>query len=151
MLCPLKNDELFEKWRSILPKKRQFRKADRICERHFLVADIQTTWDHIINGKVHQIERGKPKLKANAIPILNLSDDTHFTFDDTTPLKLTPDLRTSTKSGGASLTETSSNKHRHIATKNEQISVRRNMILTMIAIVRILSIIHYNNLIFVLD
>lgn len=43
-----------------------------MCERHFDKTQILTHWEHIIKGEVHQIEREKPKIKADAIPYLNL-------------------------------------------------------------------------------
>lgn len=73
MFLPPKNPELFEKWRIVLPKKRQFKKTDKICSRHFLKEDIITTWDTQIQGKLVQLERDKPRLKDSAIPGLNLS------------------------------------------------------------------------------
>lgn len=45
-----------------------------MCERHFDKTQILTHWEHIIKGEVFQIEREKPKIKANAIPYLNLPD-----------------------------------------------------------------------------
>lgn len=45
---------------------------DRICERHFTKDQILTHWDHIIDGKLVQLGREKPRLKDNAIPQLNL-------------------------------------------------------------------------------
>lgn len=45
---------------------------DRICERHFTKDQILTHWDHVIDGKLVQLEREKPRLKDNAIPQLNL-------------------------------------------------------------------------------
>lgn len=45
-----------------------------MCERHFDESQILTHWEHIINGAVEKIEREKPKIKANAIPYLNLPD-----------------------------------------------------------------------------
>lgn len=43
-----------------------------MCERHFDKTQILTHWEHIIKGEVHQIEREKPKIQANAIPYLHL-------------------------------------------------------------------------------
>lgn len=51
---------------------------DRVCERHFNKEDIQTTWDHVINGELLQMERGKPKLKSNAIPSNNLPTEDQY-------------------------------------------------------------------------
>ena len=55
-----------------MPKKREFKEQDRVCERHFRKSDIITTWDHVINGVLHQLPRGKPRLNPTAIPELNL-------------------------------------------------------------------------------
>ena len=73
MFLPPKNPELFEKWRIALPKKRLFKKTDKVCCRHFLKEDIITTWDTQIQGKLVQLERDKPRLKDFAVPGLNLS------------------------------------------------------------------------------
>lgn len=43
-----------------------------MCERHFDQSQILTYWEHTINGQVHQIQREKPKIKADAIPYLHL-------------------------------------------------------------------------------
>lgn len=66
------------KWKQILPKKREFKWTDKVCERHFEDKFIVTTWDHIIEGKLHQVERNKPKLKPDAIPTLNIPLDGEF-------------------------------------------------------------------------
>lgn len=58
----------------MLYNKREFRETDRVCERHFDRSQILTHWEHIIKGEIHQIEREKPKIKADAIPYLNLPD-----------------------------------------------------------------------------
>lgn len=55
-----------------MPKRREFKPTDRVCQRHFDAVDIQTTWDHMINGKLVQMERAKAKLKPTAVPKLNL-------------------------------------------------------------------------------
>lgn len=57
-----------------MPKKRELKKFDRICERHFKENDISTTWEHIINGELHKIDRDKPKLNPKAVPSYNLPD-----------------------------------------------------------------------------
>lgn len=54
--------------------KRDFRETDRVCERHFDRSQILTHWEHIIDGKICQLEREKPKIRANAIPYLNLPE-----------------------------------------------------------------------------
>lgn len=54
--------------------KREFRETDRVCERHFDRTQILTHWEHIIDGKVCQLEREKPKIKSDAVPYLNLPD-----------------------------------------------------------------------------
>lgn len=52
--------------------KREFRETDRVCERHFDRTQILTHWEHIIEGKVCQLEREKPKIRPSAVPYLNL-------------------------------------------------------------------------------
>lgn len=42
---------------------------------NLLVCSTFKTFDHIINGVLHQIDRGKPKLRPNAVPKLNLPED----------------------------------------------------------------------------
>lgn len=54
--------------------KRAFRETDRVCERHFDRSQILTHWDHVIEGKLYQLEREKPKIKPSAVPYLNLPD-----------------------------------------------------------------------------
>lgn len=64
----------FENWKTKLFNKRDFRETDRVCERHFDRSQILTHWEHIIDGKLCQLEREKPKIRANAIPYLNLPE-----------------------------------------------------------------------------
>lgn len=45
-----------------------------MCERHFEKNQILTHWDHIIDGKLCQLEREKPKIKFDAVPHLNLPE-----------------------------------------------------------------------------
>lgn len=45
-----------------------------MCERHFEKSQILTHWDHIIDGKLCQLEREKPKIKVDAVPNLNLPE-----------------------------------------------------------------------------
>lgn len=45
-----------------------------MCERHFDRNQILTHWDHIIDGKLCQLEREKPKIKPDAVPYMNLPD-----------------------------------------------------------------------------
>ncbi|XP_037028124.1 uncharacterized protein LOC119068584 [Bradysia coprophila] len=75
MFIPPKNQNQFNLWKSVLPNRRELKPTDRICERHFRPSDIYKTFDHIINGVLHQIDRGKPKLGPNAVPYLNLPAD----------------------------------------------------------------------------
>jgi THAP domain len=93
-----KDNDLFEKWKAVLPKKREFRvcftnsatnsysfhlnpcyilfqKSDKVCEQHFHEGDIELTWDHTINGEVVQMSRDKPRLKKHAIPDRNFPSD----------------------------------------------------------------------------
>lgn len=52
MFLPPKNPELFEKWKIILPKKRQFKKTDKVCSRHFLkVVNSERKLIHYLIGK----------------------------------------------------------------------------------------------------
>lgn len=69
-----RSKENFDQWKNVLFNKREFRETDRVCERHFDRTQILTHWEHIIKGVIHQIEREKPKIKADAIPYLNLPD-----------------------------------------------------------------------------
>lgn len=71
MFCS-QSQEIFEEWKLRLFNRRPFRTNDRICERHFTKDQILTHWDHVIDGKLVQLEREKPRLKDNAIPLLNL-------------------------------------------------------------------------------
>uniref|UniRef100_A0A1L8DD22 THAP-type domain-containing protein n=1 Tax=Nyssomyia neivai TaxID=330878 RepID=A0A1L8DD22_9DIPT len=71
MFLPPKDPELFEKWKENLPKKRPFKRNDRVCERHFQPEDVIKTWEHKINGQIFHLERGKPRLRPNAIPCRN--------------------------------------------------------------------------------
>lgn len=64
--------EMYELWKEKLPKKRVFKINDKVCERHFRKEDIITTFDHVINGQLLQMERGRPKLKRTAVPCLHL-------------------------------------------------------------------------------
>lgn len=63
---------MFQKWVDILPKKRAFKRQDRVCDRHFKPEDIIKTWAHIIDGKEVLLDRDKPKLNPEAIPELNI-------------------------------------------------------------------------------
>ncbi|XP_031622805.1 uncharacterized protein LOC116340451 [Contarinia nasturtii] len=64
----------FESWKNRLFNKREFRETDRVCERHFDKTQILTHWQHIIDGKVCELEREKPKIKSSAVPYLNLPE-----------------------------------------------------------------------------
>ncbi|KAJ6638481.1 hypothetical protein Bhyg_11216 [Pseudolycoriella hygida] len=77
MFIPPKNKELFNLWKSVLPNRRELKPTDRVCERHFQEDHICKTFDHIINGELHQIDRGKPKLRDTAIPFYNLPSATY--------------------------------------------------------------------------
>lgn len=82
------DEKIFAQWKAVLPKKREFKRMDRVCERHFNVEDIQKTWDHIINGELHQLLRDKPKLKENAVPSLNLNNSPEIsTLNTSAPIK----------------------------------------------------------------
>lgn len=71
-LCLLQDN--FEQWKKKLFNKREFRETDRVCERHFDKGQILTHWEHIIDGKLCQLEREKPKIRPDAIPYLNLPE-----------------------------------------------------------------------------
>uniref|UniRef100_A0A6B2E9E7 THAP-type domain-containing protein n=1 Tax=Phlebotomus kandelakii TaxID=1109342 RepID=A0A6B2E9E7_9DIPT len=75
MFLPPKDEETFEKWKANLPKKRPFKRNDRVCERHFNPEDVIKTWEHVINGQVFHLERGKPRLRPSAVPCLNFPND----------------------------------------------------------------------------
>lgn len=64
--------KLLEKWASLLPNKRSFKKHDRVCQRHFNEDDIIQFWEVNINGKTHLTPRDKPKLRENAVPCKNI-------------------------------------------------------------------------------
>lgn len=66
------NPQIFEEWKKRLFNRRPYKLHDRICERHFTKDQILTHWDHIIDGKLVQLGREKPRLKDSAIPQLNL-------------------------------------------------------------------------------
>lgn len=68
-LAPIKQLDL---WAELLPNKRNFKKHDRVCERHFKEEDIIQFWEVNINGLVHLTPRDKPKLRENAVPCKNL-------------------------------------------------------------------------------
>lgn len=72
MFMPPKLPDMFERWHSVLPKHRDFKPTDRVCERHFQPGDIRTTWDHIINGELVRMERTKAMLLPHAVPSQNL-------------------------------------------------------------------------------
>jgi hypothetical protein len=79
MFQPPKEDSLFQVWKDLLPKKREFKKLDKICELHFDPADIERVWEHTINGQKVLMERGKPRLKKFSTPTLNLpTEDEYF-------------------------------------------------------------------------
>ncbi|XP_059610723.1 uncharacterized protein LOC132257719 [Phlebotomus argentipes] len=75
MFLPPKDEEIFEKWKANLPKKRPFKRNDRVCERHFNPEDVIKTWEHVINGQVFHLERGKPRLRPSAVPCLNFPNE----------------------------------------------------------------------------
>ncbi|XP_055912506.1 uncharacterized protein LOC129946377 [Eupeodes corollae] len=66
-----KDKETFNAWVDVLPKQRELKAHDKVCERHFDDNDISTTYDNIINGQLYKMERGRPKLKPKAIPSKN--------------------------------------------------------------------------------
>lgn len=59
--------------------KREFRESDKVCERHFTTDQIITHWEHVIDGKLCQLEREKPKIKVDAIPTQYLQQKTAYT------------------------------------------------------------------------
>lgn len=71
---------MFKKWMEALPKHKEFKHSDRVCEYHFMKDLIVTTWDHWINGELHKLERGKPRLKAEAVPSLELNINQVFVY-----------------------------------------------------------------------
>lgn len=70
--------EMFEKWKEKLANKREFKKNDRVCERHFESNQIIEYWENKINGIVHKTKREKPKLAQTAIPTLNIPNWEEF-------------------------------------------------------------------------
>lgn len=82
---PITNPDLFRKWKNILPKHhRPLKKFDRICEQHFREEDILRYWEHTINGTVERMERHKPALKPNAVPVFVAGDQDETTEDEST-------------------------------------------------------------------
>lgn len=69
---------MFEKWKEKLANKREFKKNDRVCERHFESNQIIEYWENKINGIVHKTKREKPKLAQTAIPTLNIPNWDEF-------------------------------------------------------------------------
>ncbi|XP_053685955.1 uncharacterized protein LOC128735498 [Sabethes cyaneus] len=66
---PIKDAMLFAQWQAVLPNHRPLKEFDRICENHFAEEDILRYWEHTINGKIERMERKKPALKPNAVPV----------------------------------------------------------------------------------
>ncbi|XP_035791902.1 uncharacterized protein LOC118466516 [Anopheles albimanus] len=64
-----KDPEMFEKWREALPKHRELKLHDRVCEKHFRPSDIIRNWTHTINGLTAVLPRKKPTLLPSAIPL----------------------------------------------------------------------------------
>jgi hypothetical protein len=63
---------MFEKWKEKLANKREFKKNDRVCERHFESSEIIEYWESKINGVIHKTKREKPKLAPTAVPKLHI-------------------------------------------------------------------------------
>lgn len=55
-------------WKQILTGNRELKPCHRVCERHFDRTDISTHWYFNINGSLHLMERGKPRLTNDAVP-----------------------------------------------------------------------------------
>lgn len=70
---------MYEKWKEKLANKREFKKNDRVCERHFDPEHIIMYWENNINGTIHRTKREKPKLTSTAVPTLNLPTWEEFT------------------------------------------------------------------------
>ncbi|XP_050097764.1 uncharacterized protein LOC126578855 [Anopheles aquasalis] len=64
-----KDPEMFEKWREALPKHRDLKVHDRVCEKHFRPSDILRNWTHTINGLTAVLPRKKPTLLPSAVPL----------------------------------------------------------------------------------
>ncbi|ETN62019.1 hypothetical protein AND_006322 [Anopheles darlingi] len=64
-----KDPEKFEKWREALPKHRELKLHDRVCEKHFRPSDILRDWTHTINGLTTVLPRKKPTLLPSAVPL----------------------------------------------------------------------------------
>lgn len=77
--------------------KREFRESDKVCERHFTADQIITHWEHVIDGKLCQLEREKPKIKVDAIPTKFLQ---RKTVNTTVNQKLNASSPTKRKSNG---------------------------------------------------
>lgn len=70
-----KDEKMLSTWIEILPKLRELKAHDKVCERHFNEDDICTTYDNRINGFLVKMERGRARLKPNAVPSRNLEVD----------------------------------------------------------------------------
>jgi len=70
--------EMFEKWKEKLANKREFKKNDRVCERHFKSSEIIEYWENTINGVIHKTKREKPKLAPTALPTLHIPNWDEF-------------------------------------------------------------------------
>lgn len=66
---------MYEIWKATLPKLKEFKPSDKVCERHFQQSDVIRNFEQVINGEVFKLERGRARLKPNAIPYLNLPSD----------------------------------------------------------------------------
>lgn len=86
MACPKR----LTRWQEILSKHhlKQFRESDKICEMHFDPEDIDTKFITTIKGQIVEIDRLRPKLKAEANPCRNLSYEKNETQKLETPQKL---------------------------------------------------------------
>lgn len=86
----------FDSWKKVLISKREFRETDKVCERHFQKHQIITHWNHVIDGKLCQLKRDKPKIQQDAIPLLNLP--TNKTYPTAVIKELNP-ISTKRKAG----------------------------------------------------
>lgn len=67
-----KDKETYEAWARVLPKQRELKPHDKVCERHFHEHEICRTFENNINGLIYKMERGRPRLNPKSVPSLNL-------------------------------------------------------------------------------
>ncbi|EAT47268.1 AAEL001600-PB [Aedes aegypti] len=72
---PIKDPDLLKQWQAVLPVRRPLKEFDRVCDQHFREEDILRYWEHTINGTVERMERHKPALKPNSVPVFGQTEE----------------------------------------------------------------------------